>query len=102
MAVQADPKAANNKANKAQEKVDEVRLIMEDNVKKMINNQNDFHDLEGKSANIKEKAYEMKQNAKALEREARKRNCRLKLLLACLAVSVLLYIIVPIAVDMSS
>ena len=40
---------------------------------------------------------EMKNNAKALEREARKRNCRLWAIIICLVVSALIYIIVPLA-----
>lgn len=49
-----------------------------------------------KSSNIKDTAFSMKNNAKALEREARKRNCRLWAVIICLLVSLLIYIIVPL------
>lgn len=55
-----------------------------------------------KSASIKDTAFNMKNNAKALEREARKRNCRLWAIIICLIVSVLVYIIVPVATTMSN
>ena len=50
-----------------------------------------------KSSNIKDVAFGMKNDAKALEREARKRNCRLWAIIICLLVSLLIYIIVPLA-----
>ena len=69
---------------------------MSDNVSEMIKNQTDFTGMENKSRSIKETAFNMKNNAKALEREARKRNCRLWAIIICLIISVLVYIIVPI------
>jgi hypothetical protein len=50
-----------------------------------------------KSSNIKETAFTMKNSAKKLEQEARKRNCRLWAIIICLLVSLLIYIIVPLA-----
>lgn len=57
-----------------------------------------FQDMESKSSSIKETAFTMKNNAKSLEREARKRNCRLWAIIICIIVAILLYIIVPLAV----
>jgi t-SNARE complex subunit (syntaxin) len=79
-------------------KVDEVRLVMEGNVRQMISNQKDFTDLEGKSDNLKDTAFTMKNNAKKLEREARKRNCRLMAIIICIVVALLIQIIVPLAI----
>jgi competence protein ComGC len=42
----------------------------------------------------------MKNNAKQLEREARKRNCRLWAIIICIIISILCYIIIPIAVKL--
>lgn len=55
--------------------------------------------MEAKSTNIKETAFTMKNNAKQLEKEARKRNCRLWAIMICMGVAILLYIIVPIVSD---
>ena len=57
--------------------------------------------MEDKSSSIKDTAFNMKNNAKALEREARKRNCRLWAIIICLIVSALIYIIVPLATTWS-
>ena len=54
--------------------------------------------MESKSSSIKDTAFTMKNNAKQLEREARKRNCRLWAIIICIIVSLLVYIIVPLAV----
>lgn len=91
----------NDKVNKAQEIVDQAKKLMSDNVSEMIKNQTDFTGMENKSRSIKETAFNMKNNAKALEREARKRNCRLWAIIICLIISVLVYIIVPIVATQS-
>ena len=49
-----------------------------------------------KSSNIKDVAFGMKNDAKSLEREARKRNCRLWAVIICILVALLIYIIVPL------
>ena len=54
--------------------------------------------MESKSSSIKDTAFTMKNNAKQLEREARKRNCRLWAIIICIVISLLVYIIVPLAV----
>ena len=54
--------------------------------------------MESKSNSIKDSAFTMKNNAKTLEREARKRNCRLWAIIICIIVSILVYIIVPLVV----
>ena len=54
--------------------------------------------MESKSNNIKDSAFNMKNTSKALEREARKRNCRLWAVIICIIISILVYIIVPLVV----
>lgn len=72
---------------------------MQQNVHNMIHNQEDFKDMEANSNVIKEMSYDMKTKAKQLERETRKRNCRLNAVIACLAVAAILYFVVPIVAD---
>jgi t-SNARE complex subunit (syntaxin) len=50
-----------------------------------------------KSSNIKDTAFSMKNNAKAVEREARKRNCRLWAVIIFLVVALLVIIIVRLS-----
>jgi t-SNARE complex subunit (syntaxin) len=54
--------------------------------------------MEDKSHNMKDTAFTMKNNAKQLEREARKRNCRLWCILIIIGVALLIQIIVPIVI----
>lgn len=53
--------------------------------------------MDEKAASIKDTAFNIKNNARALEMEARKRNCRMWAIIICLIVSLLIYIIVPLA-----
>ena len=64
----------------------------------MIDNQKSFNDMESKSESIKDTAFSMKNNAKQLEREARKRNCRLWAVIICIIVALLIQIIVPLVI----
>lgn len=57
--------------------------------------------MDEKAASIKETAFNIKNNARALELEARKRNCRMWAIIICLVVSLLIYIIVPIVTSLS-
>ena len=92
----SDPRKADKLAH-AQSKVDQVRLVMQKNVQDLIANQEDIHDMESKSDNIKGIAFTMKNQAKNLEREARKRNCRLCAIIIIVVIALLIAIIVPIA-----
>lgn len=53
--------------------------------------------MSSKSANIKDTAFNMKSNARTLEMEARKRNCRMWAIIGCLIAALLIYIVVPLA-----
>ena len=63
----------------------------------MVENQTSALDLEDKANNIKNTAFEVQSNARALETEARKRNCRLWALIIIIGIAILLYIIIPLA-----
>ncbi len=65
----------------------------------MIENQQDFDDMEKQASNIRDKALYIKNDARSLEREARRRNYRLIGVMVCIGVSLLLYLIVPRLVD---
>ena len=72
---------------------------MQHNVKMMIENQEEIRDMEANANSIKEMSYEMKSKAKQLERETRKRNCRLIAVMVCLASAALLYFILAVFVN---
>lgn len=53
--------------------------------------------MEACSEQIKDTAFNIQTNARALEMEAKKRQCRLYFVIGVIVTSVLLYIIVPLA-----
>ena len=53
--------------------------------------------MELASIDIKESAFSVQSQARSLEMEAKKRQCRLIAVLVIIAVSILLYIIIPLA-----
>ena len=54
--------------------------------------------MEAKSHDLRDEAFKMKNNAKSLEQEARKRNCRLMCIIIVIVLALLINIIVPIVV----
>ena len=94
--------ASVDKLTAAQEKVNEVRIAMQDNVQKMINNIGDAEELDHKSQNILQNAKDFQKNAHSLELEMKRRNCRLMAMIVCIVLAVLLYILVPIIADASN
>lgn len=70
---------------------------MQANVKKIVENSSDVNRMEAASLNIKDTAFNVQSSARQLEMEAKKRQCRLYFIMAIIAVSILLYIIIPLA-----
>ena len=63
----------------------------------MINNQNELGDLETRAGDIKNIAFNVKNNADQLRKEAARRNTRVMILTAIVGVAILAYIMVPLA-----
>ena len=63
----------------------------------MINNQNELGDLETRAGDIKNIAFNVKNNADQLRKEAARRNTRVLILTAIVGVAILAYIILPLA-----
>ena len=63
----------------------------------MINNQNELGDLETRAGDIKNIAFNVKNNADQLRKEAARRNTRVMILTAIVGVAILAYILVPLA-----
>ena len=88
--------ANTDKVSAAQAEVDEVARKMTDNVKVMINNQNEVQDMEKNSNSIKDHAFEIQNQARRLEKEARKRQMRLYIIMAIIVLCIVLYFLVPL------
>jgi hypothetical protein len=81
-----------------QAKVEEIRVEMSENINKMIINQGDLQELGDKAAEMKNNAAAFERNAHELERIMYWRNCKLKIIIALIVVSGLVYVIVPLVV----
>lgn len=57
------PGARNGKMQKAQAKVSQTKDLMQMNVQKMINNQNELGDIETRAGDLKNIAFNVKNNA---------------------------------------
>lgn len=90
------PGARNGKMHKAQAKVSQTKDLMQMNVQKMINNQNELGDIETRAGDLKNIAFNVKNNADQLRKEAARRNTRVMILTAIIGVAILAYIILPL------
>lgn len=88
-----------NRLERAQVKVDQVKVQMQDNVKKMIQNQGDALELEDKSRDIQQNAFNIRNQAKRIEKEAILRNRRLKILIGVVVLIFTFYMVGPIFTD---
>ena len=66
---------------------------MQSNLSKIINNQDEVADMEKKSQNIQQSAFEMRSQSRKIELEARKRRCRLYLIIGG-SILIVIFIIV--------
>jgi len=87
-------KPGNDKLNSAFQRIDEVKGKMQENLKHIIENQDDVNQMEKNSQNIQQSAFEIRSNARKLEMEARKRRCRLMAMIASIFVVVLIIIFI--------
>ena len=62
----------------------------------MIHNQNELGDLEQKAGDLKNIAFNVRNNAEHLRKEAARRHTRLMIIIALVGISILAYIIIPL------
>jgi hypothetical protein len=62
----------------------------------MINNQNELGDIETRAGDLKNIAFNVKNNADHLRKEAARRNTRVMILTAIVGIAILAYIILPL------
>ena len=65
----------------------------------MIENQNELGDIESRAGDLKNIAFNVKNSADQLRKEAARRNTRLMLISGCVGVALLAYIILPMVTD---
>ncbi|KAL8178101.1 UNVERIFIED_CONTAM: Vesicle-associated membrane protein 4 [Gekko kuhli] len=86
----------NDKIRHVQNQVDEVIDVMQENITKVIERGERLDDLQDKSESLSDNATAFSNRSKQLRRQMWWRGCKMKAIVALVAVAVLLVIIVPI------
>mmetsp|Transcript_16563 Transcript_16563/g.28180 ORF Transcript_16563/g.28180 Transcript_16563/m.28180 type:complete len:87 (+) Transcript_16563:599-859(+) len=81
----------------AQQKLSQTKELMQLNVRKMIENQNALGDMEARAGDIKQIAFNVKNNADQLRKETARRNTRMMIMTGIVGIALLAYIILPLA-----
>lgn len=88
--------ASMDKTTEVRQKVEQVQGIMQDNVKRMLDNQANVEVLEEKTDGMSKQANQFLKQSVDLRRQMQLRNLKLKILLGIIIAAVLIYIIVAI------
>lgn len=70
-----------NKIKVVNDRINDVKNDMQQNVKNMITNINDINEMEGKSVAIKDSSFQFRRNSMNLENKMRKNACKNKIIL---------------------
>jgi len=89
-----------DKTRKIQQDVDEVTIVMQQNISKVVQNTDNLEDLTDKSAAMKESANQFKKGAVTMKREAWWRNMKLNIIIGAIIVGVLVVIILAIVLSL--
>eukprot|EP00397_Hematodinium_sp_SG-2012_P047990 GEMP01054800.1.p1 GENE.GEMP01054800.1~~GEMP01054800.1.p1 ORF type:complete len:221 (+),score=41.32 GEMP01054800.1:43-705(+) len=81
----------------AQSKIDHAQAVMQDNMRKMVENQKDLESLEESSVNMTRTASLYQTNARALRRNIEMRTFRIQLMIGVVLTAIIIYIIVQFA-----
>lgn len=83
----------------AQQQVDQVRVIMSENINKVLERDSKLSDLQDKSESLEQNAYRFQKNSTQLRRNMWWQDKKQLALLCLVIVIILIIIIVPIAVQ---
>mmetsp|Transcript_25308 Transcript_25308/g.20840 ORF Transcript_25308/g.20840 Transcript_25308/m.20840 type:complete len:99 (+) Transcript_25308:3-299(+) len=86
----------NNKTARVKEKVDEVHGVMQDNVRRIIENQETTESLGRRTEDMNRQAHIFLRQSADLKRQMQIRNIKLRIILAIIVICIIVYIIVPI------
>ncbi|CAK73996.1 unnamed protein product (macronuclear) [Paramecium tetraurelia] len=96
-----DNLAGVDKVYAAQQQVDEVKIVMEENINNMIQNSSKLDNLDEKAITLKNESIKLKKSSTELAKIMYWRNMKLKILFGLIILAGLLYIIVPIVINVS-
>eukprot|EP00927_Polykrikos_kofoidii_P003278 TRINITY_DN11307_c0_g1_i2.p1 TRINITY_DN11307_c0_g1~~TRINITY_DN11307_c0_g1_i2.p1 ORF type:complete len:234 (-),score=54.69 TRINITY_DN11307_c0_g1_i2:126-827(-) len=92
-----DP-AANDKTTEVREKVDQLKGIMQDNVKRILETHVTLESLENSSNSMSSQANNFLRQSVDLRRQVQFRNLKIKLILATVVVAFILYLAVAVGI----
>ena len=88
-------KPGNDKLNSAFEKIDQVKGKMQENLHKIINNQDEVNKMEENSNQIQASAFEVRNKARKAEQAARRRRCRIYMMIGgCCLITLFILILI--------
>jgi len=90
-----------NKLADVQQKVEEVKTVMKDNVNRTLENVEKLEDLESKSETIENSAKQFEKGARGMQLGMRCRYYKMTAIIALLVIAILLIIFVPIGLKLS-
>jgi hypothetical protein len=91
-----------NVINQLNDDINSIKIEMQNNINKQVNNLEDVNVMEDKAVKIKENSDLFKKNATKLKRLTCWQNCKWTIILGLIVIGLLAIIIVPIAVSSSS
>jgi len=89
-----------NKLADVQQKVEEVKIVMKDNVNRTLENVEKLEDLESKSETIENSAKQFEKGARGMSLSMRCRYYKMTALVALLIIAIVLVIFVPIGIKL--
>ncbi len=92
----APANAGADRTTEVRQKVEQVQGIMQDNVKRMLDNQTTVESLEEKTDGMSKQANQFLKQSVDLRRQMQLRNLKLKIILGIIVTAILVYIIVAI------
>ena len=88
--------AGGDKTTEVRQKVEQVQGIMQDNVKKMLDNQTNVESLEEKTDGMSKQANQFLKQSVDLRRQMQLRNLKLKIVLGIIITAIIVYVLVAI------
>ena len=85
-----------NKIAEIQKDLDEIKVQMNDNIKKQVSSMEDVQNLEEKSNKLKNETAQYANNAKELKKPTCWQNCKLTIIIICILIGVATAITLPI------
>jgi hypothetical protein len=96
MAKYDSPDGSMDRTTEVRQKVEQVQGIMQDNVKKMLDNQTNVETLEEKTDGMSKQANQFLKQSVDLRRQMQLRNLKLKIIIGIIATAIIVYIFVAI------